>query len=325
VRTARPAGQLDQPPAFGAVPVGGRVVVRRGAGGAEQVGGGGEPHSVKRWSTGRRSAAGWLVPDGGAGDPSRRPQGEATVITTTYDRPTGSARDLLEIVETEHRHALLAYATRLTGSRATAEDIVQETMVRAWPHLDRLAVGTGPIRGWLMTVTRNLATDRSRAVAARPAEVHELPARPPTTADHADDVIASADDRQRQRVLLDQVDPPAGGEPVEQVVGDRLHPRPEPVHGPGGERLRDQPAQPGVVRRVGGEHVLGRMDAYEPELRCGTTARARSTSLLSRGSFSSDRASEYRSTSQAGTPPQTTIGRTAPRRAGRRTARAGPG
>lgn len=37
---------------------------------------------------------------------------------------------LIKSVYEEHGHALLAYATRLTGDRAAAEDIVQETLIR---------------------------------------------------------------------------------------------------------------------------------------------------------------------------------------------------
>ncbi|WP_448701194.1 sigma factor, partial [Streptomyces avidinii] len=41
---------------------------------------------------------------------------------------------LIKSVYEEHGHALLAYATRLTGDRAAAEDVVQETLIRAWRH-----------------------------------------------------------------------------------------------------------------------------------------------------------------------------------------------
>ena len=41
---------------------------------------------------------------------------------------------LVHAVYAEHGRALLAYATRLMGDRAAAEDIVQETLIRAWRH-----------------------------------------------------------------------------------------------------------------------------------------------------------------------------------------------
>ncbi|KAA2250925.1 sigma-70 family RNA polymerase sigma factor [Solihabitans fulvus] len=91
----------------------------------------------------------------------------------------------------EHGRALLAYATRLTGDRAAAEDVVQETLVRAWKHPDALVNGKGSVRGWLLTVARNIITDRVRAKAARPAEVAESPTAQPIVRDHADEVVDS--------------------------------------------------------------------------------------------------------------------------------------
>lgn len=78
---------------------------------------------------------------------------------------------LIKSVYEEHGHALLAYATRLTGDRAAAEDVVQETLIRAWRHSEVLVNGKGSVRGWLLTVARNIITDRYRAKAARPPEV----------------------------------------------------------------------------------------------------------------------------------------------------------
>ncbi|GAA0614243.1 sigma-70 family RNA polymerase sigma factor [Kribbella sandramycini] len=89
----------------------------------------------------------------------------------------------------EHGRSLLAYATRLTGDRAAAEDVVQETLVRAWKHAADLNKGAGSVRGWLLTVARNIVTDRARARAARPAEVADVVDRPPVEGDHSDAVV----------------------------------------------------------------------------------------------------------------------------------------
>ena len=78
---------------------------------------------------------------------------------------------LIQAVYREHGRAMLAYATRLLGDRAAAEDVVQEALIRAWRHPEALTNGKGSIRGWLLTVVRNLVTDRARARAARPMEV----------------------------------------------------------------------------------------------------------------------------------------------------------
>ena len=91
---------------------------------------------------------------------------------------------LVHAVYAEHGRALLAYTTRLMGDRAAAEDIVQETLIRAWRHPEVMTNGRGSTRGWLLTVARNLVTDRIRARAARPREVPEDPALPPVEHGH---------------------------------------------------------------------------------------------------------------------------------------------
>ena len=71
-----------------------------------------------------------------------------------------------------HAAVLLAYAVRLTdGDRARAEDLVQETLLRAWRNLDALDDAARPVRPWLFTVVQRLAIDAHRARRARPQEV----------------------------------------------------------------------------------------------------------------------------------------------------------
>jgi len=67
-----------------------------------------------------------------------------------------------------HTAALRSYVERFTPDRASADDIVQETFIRAWRHLPRLAADDRPIRPWLFRVARNLLTDADRAARAHP-------------------------------------------------------------------------------------------------------------------------------------------------------------
>ncbi|MEV4760707.1 sigma-70 family RNA polymerase sigma factor [Micromonospora sp. NPDC049559] len=91
----------------------------------------------------------------------------------------------------EHGAALLAYGTRLTGDRAAAEDVLQETLIRAWRHSAKLSELDGSVRGWLFTVARNIITDRARARAVRPVEVAEREVTVAVERDHADRVVDS--------------------------------------------------------------------------------------------------------------------------------------
>jgi RNA polymerase sigma-70 factor (ECF subfamily) len=84
-----------------------------------------------------------------------------------------SAEDAaLRVLYEQHAAPLLAYALRLTGGdRGRSEDIVQETLLRAWRHPEALDPNRGPVRSWLFTVARNVAVDAHRARRARPTEV----------------------------------------------------------------------------------------------------------------------------------------------------------
>ncbi|MFE7752582.1 sigma-70 family RNA polymerase sigma factor [Streptomyces sp. NPDC057428] len=67
----------------------------------------------------------------------------------------------------EHRDGLVSYAERMLGDRGLAEDVVQETAIRAWRNVDRLLGTEGSVRGWLFTVTRHLVIDLVRKPHAR--------------------------------------------------------------------------------------------------------------------------------------------------------------
>ncbi len=105
-------------------------------------------------------------------------------------RPPTADSEAISEVWRRHGGALMRFALKLTlGNRQRAEDIVQETMVRAWRHPEVVGGGERAIRSWLFTVTRHIAIDMWRARS------------------HYEEVI---DDRQ-----TDQPDP---AEPVEQVL-----------------------------------------------------------------------------------------------------------
>ena len=73
----------------------------------------------------------------------------------------------------ESTPALRRYVRRLLpGDDHRADDIVQETLLRAWRHVTTLAEARSP-QAWLSRVARNLAIDWVRRHAARPHEVDE--------------------------------------------------------------------------------------------------------------------------------------------------------
>lgn len=106
----------------------------------------------------------------------------------TRDTRTNADEAMIRALFTEHGAAMLAYAASLTNDRAAAEDVVQEALLRAWRHPDSLVNGKGSVRGWLLTVVRNIVIDRARARQSRPPEVAETPGRDPVEPDHAERV-----------------------------------------------------------------------------------------------------------------------------------------
>ncbi|MEE4543151.1 sigma-70 family RNA polymerase sigma factor [Streptomyces sp. V4-01] len=98
--------------------------------------------------------------------------------------PTETSRsELLGTIMREHRDGLLAYAERMLGDRALAEDIVQEAVIRAWRNIDRLLGMDGRVRSWLFTVTRHLVVDWVRKPHARREAVGVHPDHPVAGAD----------------------------------------------------------------------------------------------------------------------------------------------
>ncbi len=83
----------------------------------------------------------------------------------------GDADAAIRQLYARHARALRRYAERFCPDRASADDIVQETFIRAWRHLPQLSSGDYPARPWLFRVARNLLIDADRAARSRPVTV----------------------------------------------------------------------------------------------------------------------------------------------------------
>jgi RNA polymerase sigma-70 factor (ECF subfamily) len=63
----------------------------------------------------------------------------------------------------QHQEAVFRLAYLLLGDADAAEDVAQETFIRAYRALDRFDINR-PLRPWLMRITANLARNQRRSV-----------------------------------------------------------------------------------------------------------------------------------------------------------------
>ena len=82
---------------------------------------------------------------------------------------TAARRQRFEAEALPHLDALYAFALKLARSRDDAEDLVSDTILRAFERWDQYHLGTN-IRAWLFTILYHVFVSRKRRVDAR--EVH---------------------------------------------------------------------------------------------------------------------------------------------------------
>lgn len=121
-----------------------------------------------------------------------------------------------------HGPFLTAFAIKVTGNRADADDAVQDALIAAWGQLDSL---TDParVRAWLTSIVARKATDRIRARKPsselddeRPSAEHGPEQRAIATSqlDALAQVLAGLPDGQRQCWVLKEV----GGYSYEEIA-----------------------------------------------------------------------------------------------------------
>lgn len=104
---------------------------------------------------------------------------------------SGDEVQLMQALHDTHAPALWAYCVRLVGrDRTRAQDVVQETLLRAWRHPEVLGRDESALRAWLFTVAHNIVVDEWRAQKAHPVfPTAEPPDRP--QGDDTDELLQS--------------------------------------------------------------------------------------------------------------------------------------
>jgi RNA polymerase sigma-70 factor (ECF subfamily) len=131
----------------------------------------------------------------------------------------------------EHLGAVYRYALRLTGRIELAEDLAQETLLRAWRGRDKLR-DSQLARVWLLQIATNLWTDQLRKAKFRPCTLeNELPCLRPSPESATNEkenvrrALAAMEElppRQRQVLYLITCEGFSQSE-VSQVLGIGLH------------------------------------------------------------------------------------------------------
>jgi RNA polymerase sigma-70 factor, ECF subfamily len=129
----------------------------------------------------------------------------------------GDADAAIRQLYARHAPALRRYAERFCPDRSGADDIVQETFIRAWRHLPQLSSEDFPVRPWLFRAARNLLIDADRAARSRPVTVPPQPAEEGRDDTGLDRVL----DQQIMAGALHQLSPAHRAVLVETFYGGR--------------------------------------------------------------------------------------------------------
>lgn len=136
----------------------------------------------------------------------------------------------MTILLEEHVPGVYRFALRLTRNAHVAEDLTQETMLRAWSK-QQLLREPRAARVWLFRIAANLWRDQLRRGQSRVAQAGALPEEQPSTApgpdhlaqvqDDAERALAAMDalpDRQREVLYLNACEQLSGGE-IAEILG----------------------------------------------------------------------------------------------------------
>lgn len=93
-------------------------------------------------------------------------------------------------------------AVTIVHDPAIAEDIAQQTFEQAWRHAQVFDSRRGSVRGWLSTITRNLAIDVVRARTSTPVDPGDLPALLTAVTDTPERLALANDSAQALRRAL---------------------------------------------------------------------------------------------------------------------------
>src|SRR6266478_2850351 len=99
--------------------------------------------------------------------------------------------------------ALYRTAFRLTGNKAQAEDLVQDTYLRAWRSLSQLH-GLSGVQPWMFRILRTVFIDQLRRESSRPKLIADVDKMLTAPEQHAPPEVSNVKDRRELDELFDQ-------------------------------------------------------------------------------------------------------------------------
>lgn len=119
---------------------------------------------------------------------------------TESPSPAGAPDEAVRAMVDEHGPAIYRLAVSIVRDPALAEDVAQETFIRAWRRRETYR-GTAPVRHWLLRITHNVAVSTLRGLREEAHDPRTLAAPP---GDAVETVVA---DRVAVHEALARLDP----------------------------------------------------------------------------------------------------------------------
>lgn len=132
------------------------------------------------------------------------------------------AAGLLVVAFRNDRHDLRAYARRRLGDDGLADEVVQETFLRAWRSIHRFDSAAGTPRMWLFGICRNAASDVVRRRASERC-TFELVDADEVVDPAPDDVLGRAVSQDRVVDALTAMTPAQRDAVIEVLLFDRSY------------------------------------------------------------------------------------------------------
>jgi len=134
-------------------------------------------------------------------DPNGSTRTDAARTAAVGGSEAGPSR--MTAIYLEHAEPIYRFLLRLTlGDAHLAQDLLQETMLRAWRQQDVLGIDSNSQRRWLFIVARRVAIDAARARMVRPKEIGTIDlATLPADDDPVERLIAGHDVGKALRAL----------------------------------------------------------------------------------------------------------------------------